>query len=913
MPLDDVHQEWFARIDRDIQTLAGAFREVLEELGESALAAMVPWCGAPSAVERPGDAAPGAVDRELQVFSIAFQLLNLVEESAAVEARRFGEERHGPLHEPGLWGRQLLRLRELGFTPDAIAQGLAEIQVEVVLTAHPTEAKRPVVLKLHRSLFESLQQLGQPHWTTRERDALREGLKAQLERLWRTGEMFLYKPDVTSELTNVLDYFSMVFPQAVRALDTRLRQTWAHAGFDPALLDAAPRLPRVTFGNWVGGDRDGHPLVTAEVTRKTLARLRSSAIGLARQQLDGLYNSLSLTDLYQETPVVLRAAIDEAAAALGPTGAAAREANPQEPWRQCIRLMIARLPDAEGREAGAYRDAAELVRDLNRLRESLIAVGAARLASAEVDPAIRTVEVFGFHTAALDIRQNSAFHEAALLELFAAAGAEPQGYAEWPEDRRRAFLSEELRTLRPLAPRGAELGAKAREMLDTHTVLADHLAAHGPDGLGALIVSMTRDCSDLLTVYVLAREAGLLRQTEHGTACLLPVVPLFETAEDLQRSPRIMADFLDHPITRASLAMRGGAAQQVMLGYSDSNKASGLFASHWNLHMAQYFLSDAAKERGVDLQFFHGRGGTNSRGAGPTHRFMDSLANNSLSGSLRITEQGESIAQKYGSPPTAAYNLELLLAGTAATTLRHTVPYERNPRRIALGDRLSDLSEAAYRELVGMDGFLAFWAEATPIDALEHSYIGSRPARRTGRRTLEDLRAIPWVFSWLQSRYYLPAWYGLGSALERLAAEDAAAFDFVRESAQEWPFMRYVLYNAETSLASADLEIMRDYAGLVQDAAVRNRFYQIISDEYRRTESQIDQIFGAPRAQRRPRMQATLDLRGAALRTLHRRQIALLRSWRAHRANGDETAANAMLPSLLLSINAIASGERTTG
>jgi phosphoenolpyruvate carboxylase len=464
-----------------------------------------------------------------------------------------------------------------------------------------------------------------------------------------------------------------------------------------------------------------------------------------------------------------------------------------------------------------------------------------------------------------------------------------------------------------LAPRGARLGAKAQEILETYTVIADHLAGHGPEGLGALIVSMTRDVSDLLTVYVLAREAGLLRQTEHGIACMLPVVPLFETAEDLQRSPRILADFLDHPITRASLELRGRAVQQVMLGYSDSNKSSGLFASHWNLHMAQYFLSDAAKERGVHLQFFHGRGGTNSRGAGPTHRFMDSLANNSLSGSLRITEQGESIAQKYGSTPTAAYNLELLLAGTAATTLRHTIPYERNARRIALGDRLSELSEAAYRELVGMDGFLAFWGEATPIDALEHSYIGSRPARRTGRRTLEDLRAIPWVFSWLQSRYYLPAWYGLGTALARLEQADAAAFDFVRESAQHWPFMRYVLYNAETSLASADLEIMRDYAGLVRDASVRERFYQIISDEYRRTETQIDRIFGAPRAQRRPRMQATLDLRDAALRTLHHRQIALLRTWRAHRAGGDETAANALLPSLLLSINAIASGERTTG
>lgn len=912
MALDDIHEEWFARIDRDLQLLTGCFREVLEELGRPDLAGAVPWGAGASPAAAPAPGSDG-VDRELQVLSIAFQLLNLAEESAAVEARRYGEEQHGGLHEPGLWGQQLVALKGLGFDAAAVAARLGQVHVEVVLTAHPTEAKRPVVLKQHRAIYEVVQQCALPHWTSRERDALRERLKAQLEQLWRTGEMYLYKPDVASELTSAMDYFRMVFPQAVLALDERLRSSWRLAGHDAALLEAPNALPRVTFGNWVGGDRDGHPLVTAEVTRETLGRLRAGALGLHAERLEGLYNALSLSDLYQEVPEGLARAIDAKKALLGAAGAAIVAANPREPWRQLVRLMKACLT-GEGAPAEArYGRPEALLADLAVLRASLEAVGAERLAAMEAAPVARLVEVFGFHMAALDVRQNSAFYEAALLELFAAGGVDASGYPGWDEAARCAFLSAELRTLRPLAPRGAALGAKAREVVATFDVLAEELAARGPGALGALIVSMTRGVSDLLTVYVLARESGLLRETPQGFACVLPVVPLFETGDDLRAGPGIMERFLDHPITQASLALRADRTQQVMLGYSDSNKSSGLFASHWRLHMAQYYLSDLAKARNVRVQLFHGRGGTNSRGAGPTHRFMEALANNSLSGALRLTEQGETIAQKYANVPTATYNLELLLAACAATTMRHTIPYERNARRIALGERLADSSEAAYRALLEEEGFVQFWAEATPIDALEQSFIGSRPSRRSGRRTLEDLRAIPWVFSWLQARYYLPAWYGLGHALEKLAREDAQSFDFVCESARTWPFMRYVLYNAETSLSSADLGLMYAYAGLVEDEALRERFYTLIAGEFRNTQSMINQIFGAPRGVRRPRMEATLALRENGLRVLHQRQIGLLRAWRGHRAAGEDARAEALVPSLLLSINAIASGLRTTG
>lgn len=912
MSIDDVHRKWFTCIDRDLQLLTECFQEVLEDLGHHDLALALPWrAGYEAAPARPNGQA--TVDRELQILSIAFQLLNLAEESAAVEARRFGEEQHGGLHEPGLWGRQLLALADAGFSPEQIADGLGAVHVEVVLTAHPTEAKRPVILKQHRALFESVQRAALPHWTQREREALREGIKNQLERLWRTGEMYLYKPDVASELTNMIDYFRMVFPQTVLTLDQRLRETWKLAGYPPELLEGPGRMPRMTFGNWVGGDRDGHPLVTSVTTRDTLARLRDAARSLLAERLENLYGALSLSDLYQPATEGLVRALESYAYQLGTMGSDIIAANPREPWRQFVRLMQARLSHSGCPAEAQYRRPEELREDLTLLYEALVAVGAVRIAKNEVAPVDRLVEVFGFHSAALDIRQNSAFYEAAMLELYAAAGIAVEDYGAWPEEKRYDFLCEELKTLRPLVPRGASLGPKAREVIDTFNVLAGEIQQHGDGGIGALIVSMTRGASDLLTVYILAREVGLLRSTADGVVCLVPVVPLFETGEDLKAGPEISRRFLDHPITKATLAARPDHKQQVMLGYSDSNKSSGLFASHWRLHMAQYFLSELTRERGVRLELFHGRGGTNSRGAGPTHRFMEALANNSLSGSMRLTEQGETIAQKYGNPPTAAYNLELLLAATAATTLRHKKPYERNTRRVDLGERIADYSEAAYRALLEEEGFIPFWSETTPIDALEESFIGSRPSRRTGKRNLEDLRAIPWVFSWVQARYYLPAWYGLGHALQRLAREDSNSFDFVCESARTWPFMRYVLSNAETSLSSADTGLMYEYAELVGNVDLRDRFYAIIAGEHRNTQSMINQIFGAPRSVRRPRMEATLALRERGLRVLHMRQIALLKEWRALRAAGEEHRAALIFPSLLLSINAIASGLRTTG
>jgi phosphoenolpyruvate carboxylase len=589
-------------------------------------------------------------------------------------------------------------------------------------------------------------------------------------------------------------------------------------------------------------------------------------------------------------------------------------------------LLLARLPVeiaphqlAQIRAgSGLYQHAEELAADLRALHDSLTAVGAARLAESDVAPVLRALDVFGFHIAVLDVRQNSAFHAKALAQLMSAAGIDGSQWEDWSETERLRFLEKELQSPRPFLHGSVSAGPEADAVLGCYRVLAAHIARCGADGIGALIVSMTRRLSDLLVVYVLAREAGLTRMLREGLVCMLPVVPLFETLGDLEAGPSILQSFLEQPMTRRSLEFlawnwgreKRPLSQQVMVGYSDSNKDSGIFASQWGLQKAQSRLAQLGRDAGVQIRFFHGRGGTVSRGAGPTHRFLEALPPGSLGGGIRLTEQGETIAQKFGNLPTATFNLELLVAGVTGTTLRHERAGIGLPALAPVMEKLLHSSQQAYRRLLDAPDFLSFYRQATPIDALEHSRIGSRPARRTGKPSLADLRAIPWVFSWSQARFYVPGWFGAGSGLQALDDTEITA---LAGQMRAWPFLHYVLTNIESSIASTDLELMHAYAGLVGDAALRKRFMGLILGEWQLTKTMLEKLRGAPMTERRPRMLKTLHLRAEALRVLHLQEIAMLRRWRTLRAAGDEPAAEALLPDLLLSINAIASGLRTTG
>jgi phosphoenolpyruvate carboxylase len=872
-----------AQVEEEHQFLVDAFVDVLEDMGEREAARAV-------AGNMKGIDETHLNDQTVQAISFTFQLLNLAEEHVANSTRRERESKLGTSAEPGHWGHYLNRLKDEGYQPAAIRKRIAELKVEPVFTKHPTEAKRWSVLELHREIVRILRYREMAR-TERELAKCATQARGVVERLWLTGEINYQKPRVEDELDNLLYYLSEVFPSTLHRLDDNLTNAWQETWPKAKALKAS-ELPQLQFGSWVGGDRDGHPLVTAEVTAQTLNKMRDTALRIMRVRLGKLAQRLSLTQANCECPKALLATLKKWKAT----------DSSQEPWRAYVSALIQNLETFQRSE---LRD------HLKQLAVWLEAAKAVRTSKLYVRPLLRLLDTIGLHLARIDIRQNSAFYEKALSQLMVAAGIEDGGsFVDWTEADKLEFLNRELESPRPLTHSSMSLPKEANEALDALQTVASHIERHGADGIGALIISMTRNLVDLLTVYVLAKEVGLTYQADGGLCCRLPVVPLFETYEDLERGPAIAEAFLAHPCTQRSLGIgRTGSSPRfmIMLGYSDSNKDTGILASQWVLFNAQRNLTAVGLKHGVKTTFFHGRGGTVGRGAGPTHRFLEALPAKSLDGGLRVTEQGEVIAQKYNTASTATANLEWLIAGSLGAQMlstKHPLPDAVS----ATMDTIVAHSRKAYRALLDADGFMTFYRQATPIDAIEQSRIGSRPSRRTGQATLDDLRAIPWVFSWNQSRFYVPGWYGVGSALDALQAQGTEAYEAFRARIQTTAFLRYVFYNVESSLASSDEHWMRTYAELVPEAAVRERLLNQILDERQRTQAHINQLFKRPLPERRPRFYETIKKREIPLTHLHRRQIELLRQTRVM-----DRIDQATTEKLLRVVNAIASGLRTTG
>lgn len=903
--------EGFGLIDERLSYLLGCLQDALVSAGESELLPYMPWSGkVPEAGAKTPDGLP-------KLYSIGFQLLNMIEERVAAEIRREREKALGAESIRGLWPQALRDLQAIGLKPAQILEVLDEVHVEPVLTAHPTEAKRESVRARQRALYEELVRNEYPKYTDREKRRIRERVVSTLETLWLTAEIHLVRPDISSELRNAVHYLRDLFPTAINRLDLHFTEAWRDAGLPLDLLRSAGNVPHLSFGSWIGGDRDGHPLVTPAVTEFSLGELRKAAFQLLETELRNLAAQLTISRNLTEVPEELQDRIDELTFVIHNENGVKEilDRQSEEPWRQLASLMALRLSEQVKGNAG-YTSPAQLTADLDLISRTLSAAGCRLLEEQAIRPVRHKIEMFGFHLATLDVRQNSEFHDQAIAEILSAAGiADGENFPKWPEEKRLAFLNAELASNRPFLHDGTRIGDHADSVLDTYRVLVRHLRDWGGAGLGSLIVSMTRQLSDLLAVYLLAREAGLMIHTPEGMACPLPVVPLFETMDDLHNSPGILGAFLDHPLTARSLAQKAKPVQQIMLGYSDSNKDCGILAAQVALQRAQSALTKTGAEKNVKLCFFHGRGGTISRGAGPTHWFMAALPHGAMSGAFRMTEQGETIAQKYANLANATYNLELLLAGAAINTARHKhLPETPDPAGRFL-DTLSDSSQKAYQALLKSEGFIEFYRQATPIDALENSRIGSRPARRTGKKShsISDLRAIPWVFSWTQARYYLPGWYGVGSALSELKENSPEDFAALKGALEKSTFLSYVLTNVETNLASANLGLMDAYAALVTDPAIRETFTKRINGEFELTGKLLTELFDGSMTERRPRMAKTLAIREEPLKVLHHQQIALLKEWRGHLERENQTAADALLPKLLLSINAIASGLRTTG
>ena len=906
---------------QDLEFLLQALEEALIENGEAEVARRIPLLHAV-----PSEEGQAFDNQRIQLYSIVFQLINLVETNAAVQQRR-EEEDQELASVNGLFAQHLTHLREQGLSQANLLAHLGDLEAEPVLTAHPTEAKRSTILEHHRELYLLMVQRENTMFSQQEQHNIRHNIKLTLYRIWKTGEIFLEKPGLRSEFRNILHYLTNIFPEVLPVIDRRFVQAWEAAGFDREKLLAQGELPRLSFGNWVGGDRDGHPLVTGEITQEVLGQLRLYAFIVLRRKLTALVRRISFAVEIEDLDRAFRHRVKTICDELGTQRAEeALNRNPGEAFRQFGALMLAKLPLNMMRDhatemnefPGCYRLADELMADLRLLRQSLLTYGAKSVAHNDVLDVLRHVQAFGFHLAHLDIRQNSHFHDLAITQLMQAARLADADFVSWPEEKRLAFFEEELRYNRPFTHKNADLGPNARMVMDAYRVVEQHVSAYGTQGLGGLIVSMTRSLADLLAVYLLAREAGLTRSDEAGISLNLPVVPLFETIDDLEAAPAIMEAWLSHPLTQRSLARiqaeRGlrQLTQQVMIGYSDSNKDGGIMASNWYLYKAQAALQAVGDKHGVRIRFFHGKGGSISRGAGPTHYFIAALPHSTVNGSIRITEQGETIDQKYANKVNAAYNLELLMASTLGKTLlsRHS---ERQPHPLAgTLEALARHSYRHYRSLLEAPDFITFYRQATPIDAIERSKIGSRPARRTGTASLDDLRAIPWVFSWNQSRFNMTGWYGVGTALEQLRQDDAEGFAALTQATKTDAFVRYVFTNIDTALAATDEAIMAEYAALVQDEAVRTRFMQLFMDELNRTRDILGEMFGRSMAQRRTHHFYSTMLRNDLLANLHRHQIALLQQWRGA-GHQPETPEDGLLVDLLTTINAIAGALRNTG
>jgi phosphoenolpyruvate carboxylase len=901
---------------RDLEYLLICFREVLEEQEELTLSRHVPWLTDDSPEQETYS------PKLLQVYSICFQLLNIVEVNGAVQNRRL-KEAADPAGVNGSWANNLRILKEGGFSEDEILGGFADTQVEAVLTAHPTEAKRPEVLEQFRKLYLLVVKRENTMYTVPEQDEIRNEIKLILHKLWLIGEIFIEKPDVRSELENVMHYLRNVFPEVISILDNRLIQAWKTSGFNADRIRSTSVLPRITFGNWVGGDRDGHPLVTPEITRDTLISLRKNAFAIIRSRLNALSRSLSFYIGIDKTGDRFRSRINLFIDQADTQASMLKARYRNEAFRLYVHLLMVRLPgditseeySVLNEDQGAYTHSGELMKDLQILHDELCSHGASAIAFSEIRDLIRLLQTIGFHLARLDIRQNSGVHDLAADQLLKAAGIDfvnsGAGFAD-----RLGFISAELKSPRPFVNSSEGLPPDAFQVLQTYRVIREHAEKYTSSAIGNLIVSMTRDRSDLLLPYLFARETGLWIKTKEGHAMQVHVVPLFETIHDLEESDRILDEYLSVPIVHRSLALQMESSnrcelrQDVMIGYSDSNKDGGIMASIWSLYKAQERLAAIGRKHKVRIRFFHGKGGTISRGAGPAHWFLRSLPPGSLTGQIRITEQGEIIEKKYANLLNAAYNLELLISGTVATTLIHNRQNPGPHPGTEILQFLADRSSMHYHELIEHPEFMSFFRQATPIDAIESSRIGSRPSRRTGARSLADLRAIPWVFSWSQSRFHITSWYGMGTALEKLYLEHKEGFLSLKELVQHDVFVRYILTNIDTSLAATDESIMKLYATLVQEEACRDQILSRITDELQRLRSMMQKLLLRPQEDRRANHYYSTMLRAEPLEHLHRYQVELLRRWRdSGNAKKDEN----VLLEILKSINAIANAIGNTG
>ncbi len=847
----------------------------------------------------------------VRAFSYFSHLANIAEDQHHIRRSR-AHRIAGSKPRQGSLSRALEQARAAGFEPTTIMRFFDEALVCPVLTAHPTEVQRRSTFSSQMAIARLLDERSRIALTPEEISANDEDLRRAVLTLWQTRMLRRAKLSVTDEIVNGLSYYDYTFLTELPRLYGMLEDELGTLGMTRTDLASGPvELPCfLRIGSWIGGDRDGNPFVTAEVLKSALRLQSMRALGFYLDEVHQLGSELPIAEGLVEVSPELTAL-----AARSPDNSPHRAG---EPYRRALTGIYARLAaTAEALDqfeseraplgsAPAYTAAGELAGELDVLHRSLGNHGSALLARGRLRRLRRAVAVFGFHLASLDLRQNSDVHERTVAELLSAAGA-CADYRTLDEEARIALLVEELATARPLA---SAFIAYSEETTSELAILRSARELQSRYGLAALenvVISKNDAVSDILEVALLLKEAGLLRQA--GEFMDANIVPLFETIADLQRCPAIMDRLLALPLYRKLLKARG-MVQEVMLGYSDSNKDGGFLTSGWELYRAEIALVEVFRKHGVRLRLFHGRGGSVGRGGGPSFDAILAQPGGAVQGQIRITEQGEVIASKYSNPEVGRRNLEILAAATLEATLLAQPAAAPRPEYLAAMAELSQLAYRAYRHLVyETPGFERYFWESTVISEIAELNIGSRPASRKKSTAIADLRAIPWVFSWAQCRLMLPGWYGFGAAARSwLEARGDEGLAMLREMHRDWPFFRTLLSNMDMVLAKSDIAIASRYADLVKDAALRDAIFPRIRAEWQTSIDMLLAITGRQELlQDNPLLKRSIRNRFPYLDPLNHLQIELLQRHRS--GEGSERVRRG----IHLCINGIAAGLRNSG
>ena len=838
--------------------------------------------------------------RIVRAFSYFSHLANIAEDQNNIRRMRARSDANGGA---GMLAATLAHAKSAGFEAADLRKFFSTALVSPVLTAHPTEVRRKSTMDREMEVAMLLDRRERMQLTPDEREANDEALRRAVLTLWQTNLLRRTKLTVLDEVTNGLSFYDYTFlrevPRLLCTLEDRLNDGAEVAG------DLASFL---RMGSWIGGDRDGNPFVTAEVMRGTLKLQSSLALHYYLEELHLLGGELSIAAHLADVSEELRALAERS-----PDTSPHRSG---EPYRLAVSGIYARLA-ATAKKLGIqisrlqvgvgapYDSVKQFQDDLDVLHRSLIANNAEVIARGRLRLLRRAVDCFGFHLARLDIRQNSTVHERTVAELIDTA-MPGMSYMALSEDARVGLLVSELRNTRPLVSQFVKYSDETVGELELFRAAAEAHATFGADVISQCIISMCKGMSDMLEVALLLKEVGLI---DPSGRCAVNIVPLFETIEDLQASSGIMDRMLALHDYRRLVDSRG-AVQEVMLGYSDSNKDGGFVTSGWELYKAEIGLVEIFERHGIRLRLFHGRGGSVGRGGGPSYDAIIAQPGGAVNGQIRITEQGEIISSKYSNAEVGRNNLEILAAATLEASLLH--PRQPAPKReyLTAMDRLSELAFKAYRGLVyETDGFVDYFWASTVINEIATLNIGSRPASRKKTRAIEDLRAIPWVFSWAQCRLMLPGWYGFGSAVETWIAENPEqGMPFLRELYQEWPFFRMLLSNMDMVLAKSSIAIASRYAELVPDEALREKIFGRIRREWHLAIETLLDIMGQERLlQGNPLLERSVRNRFPYLDPLNHVQVELLKEHRAQ--NPDEQ----VLRGIQLTINGISAGLRNTG